>query len=89
MQILEYLEAYTEHFGFREHIAFRTEVISILPSLKNVCTVSIKVRFMDSAAEERTAHTCEASAIVSSSSCWALSVRPLLLLLVVPAQCRG
>ncbi|CAK0739800.1 hypothetical protein CVIRNUC_001197 [Coccomyxa viridis] len=41
-QILEYLEAYTEHFGFREHITFRTEVVSILPSLKDVCTVITK-----------------------------------------------
>ena len=46
MQILEYLEAYTDHFGFREHITFRTEVVSILPSLKDVCTVITKVGSM-------------------------------------------
>ena len=49
VQILEYLKAYTEHFGFREHIIFRTEVISILPSLNNVCTVITKVGSISSA----------------------------------------
>ena len=49
MQILDYLEAYTEHFGFREHITFRTEVVSILPSLKDLCTVITKVEFRSSA----------------------------------------
>ena len=49
VQILEYLEAYTEHFGFRKHIIFRTEVVSILPSLKDVCTVITKVGSISSA----------------------------------------
>lgn len=49
VQILEYLEAYSEHFGFREHITFRTEVISVLPALKGVCTVITKVGLISSA----------------------------------------
>ena len=49
VQILDYLEAYTEHFGFRRHISFRTEVVSILPSLNNVVTVTTKVRSISSA----------------------------------------
>ena len=29
LQILEYLEAYTDHFGFRKNIQFRTEVTKV------------------------------------------------------------
>lgn len=43
MQILEYLEAYTEHFGFGKGIIFRTEVLSVLPAPKGGFVVSIKV----------------------------------------------
>jgi len=43
LQVLEYLEAYTEHFGFGKNIIFRTEVVSVLPSLKGGFTVSTKV----------------------------------------------
>lgn len=29
VQILEYLEAYTDHFGFRKDIVFRTQVTKV------------------------------------------------------------
>ena len=44
MQILEYLEAYTEHFGFGKGIIFRTEVVSLLPLSGGGFTVTTKVR---------------------------------------------
>ena len=43
LQVLEYLKAYTGHFGFGKNIIFRTEVVSVLPSLKGGFTVSTKV----------------------------------------------
>ena len=44
MQILEYLKAYTEHFGFGKGITFRTEVVSLLPLSEGGFTVTTKVR---------------------------------------------
>ena len=43
LQILEYLEAYTEHFGFGKSIIFRTEVLSVVPSPDGSFIVSTKV----------------------------------------------
>ncbi len=43
MQILEYLEAYMQHFGFGKSIMFRTEVLSVVPSPQGRFTVSTKV----------------------------------------------
>ncbi|CAL5223737.1 g6297 [Coccomyxa viridis] len=41
-QILEYLEAYTQHFGFGKSIIFRTEVLSVVPSPTGRFTVLTK-----------------------------------------------
>ena len=43
LQILEYLEAYTEHFGFGKSIIFRTEVLSVVSSPSGSFTVSTRV----------------------------------------------
>ena len=43
LQILEYLEAYTQHFGFGKSIIFRTEVLSVVPCPNGRFTVSTKV----------------------------------------------
>ena len=43
VQMLAYLEAYADHFGFRKQITFRTQVVSVIPQLKGGFTVSTKV----------------------------------------------
>lgn len=48
LQILDYLEAYTDYFGFRQHIIFQTEVISIEQLPDNVLRVTTRVRILHS-----------------------------------------
>ena len=43
VQMLAYLEAYVDHFGFRKQITFRTHVVSVIPQPKGGFTVSTKV----------------------------------------------
>lgn len=45
MQILEYLEAYTDHFGFRKNIVFRTEVMKVEQLRQGNFRVLIEVGF--------------------------------------------
>lgn len=43
-QIVKYLESYVDYFGLRQHLVFRTEVLSVLPLAGGRHLVTTKVR---------------------------------------------